>query len=42
MEIKGYWTGSSYMGWIPSKKRYMEFVSDAEYYLYFVENELEA
>ncbi len=30
--MKGYWNGSAYMGWIPSKQMYCEFVSDTEYH----------
>ena len=39
-QIKGYWKGSDYMGWIPSEKKYKKFVNDTEYYEYFVEFEL--
>ena len=29
--MKGYYTQSAYMGWIPSRKRYLPFVNDTEY-----------
>ena len=39
-ELKGYWLDGVYMGYIPSKKRYMKFVSPTEYYEYFVDFEV--
>lgn len=29
--MKGYWNGVVYMGYIPSMKKYMQFVSENEY-----------
>ena len=38
-EMKGYYTNSTYMGWIPNKKKYIPFSTEAEYIEYFRENE---
>lgn len=29
--MKGYYTGYSYYGWMPSENDYIKFVSDSEY-----------
>jgi hypothetical protein len=33
--MKGYYTNSTYMGWIPTENRYQEFESETAYYEYF-------
>ena len=33
--MKGYYTNSAYMGWIPTENRYAQFESEAAYYEYF-------
>lgn len=39
--MKGYYTKDGYMGYIPSKKKFMLFATEEEYEEYFVENEKE-
>lgn len=36
--MKGYFLDCGFMGWIPSKEKYMLFVSDTEYYEYYEED----
>lgn len=31
LQMKGYYTGYSYYGWMPSENDYIKFVSDSEY-----------
>lgn len=33
--MKGYYNGTSYMGYLPSEGRYREFESEEEYVTYF-------
>lgn len=37
--MKGYYTVGNYMGWIPSKRRYMRFETKAAYEEYYMELE---
>lgn len=37
--MKGYYVSFGYMGYLPSKKRYMLFVSEEEYKEYYYDNE---
>lgn len=37
--MKGYYLDSVYMGYLPSKDKYIPFATEEEYVEYFMENE---